>query len=139
MNEDQRDPVKHSNIVRLTDEENTNRLDDDVTMILEDDTDAAPLAKLTNVKDESEILITKTNFIIGKAKGKVDGLIDNNPAISRNHAIITQNDGRFYVIDTKSTNHVYVDGNQIPPEIPIPVKDGMRVKFADEEYLFTEC
>lgn len=139
VNEDQRDPVKHSNIVRLTDEENTNRLDDDVTMILEDDTDAAPLAKLTNVKDESEILITKTNFIIGKAKGKVDGLIDNNPAISRNHAIITQNDGRFYVIDTKSTNHVYVDGNQIPPEIPIPVKDGMRVKFADEEYLFTEC
>ena len=52
--------------------------------------------------------------------------------------MIVLNDGKFYVMDTKSTNHVYVDGKQIPSETPVLLTDGVKLRFADEVYQFSE-
>ena len=97
-----------------------------------------PQAKLIRMRDQAQIPITKPSFTIGKAYGNVDYFIEDNPAISRKHAMIVLNDGKFYVMDTKSTNHVYVDGKQIPSETPVLLTDGVKLRFADEVYQFSE-
>lgn len=97
-----------------------------------------PPAKLVRAGDQKEVKITKPEFTIGKAYGSVDYFIDNNPAISRRHARIVLQDGKYYIIDTNSTNHVYVDGRLIPVETPVPLADGNMIRLADEVYTFRE-
>lgn len=97
-----------------------------------------PPAKLVRAGDQKEVKITKPEFTIGKAYGSVDYFIDNNPAISRRHARIVLQDGKYYIIDTNSTNHVYVDGRLIPVETPVPLTDGNMIRLADEVYTFRE-
>lgn len=107
------------------------------TVVLNEEPSVPP-AKLVSANGQVEMHIAKPEFTIGKGYGSVDGFIDNNPAISRKHAKIVYNNGKFYVIDTKSTNHVYVEGKQIPVETPVEIRDGMRIRFADELYVFSE-
>lgn len=58
-------------------------------------------------------------------------------ASSGPHALIALNEGKFYVMDTNSTNHVFIDGKPIPPQTPVMLADGMKVRFADEMYQFS--
>ena len=118
-------------------EEKKRRYANEGTMVLAEDPQMPP-ARLVRVNDGAEIKITKTNFTIGKAYGSVDFFIENNPAISRKHAEIVYNEGRFYIIDTKSTNHVCVDGKQIPPETPVPLSSGAKIRLADEIFEFRQ-
>lgn len=127
---------QNSNIFKVSDDLTAKILDDEPTELLVDQ--SIPEAKLINVKDHTEMRITKDRFTIGKSAGKVDGLIINNPAVSRVHAMITFNDGQFYVTDSNSTNHVFVDGEQISPETAVLLEDGMKIRFADEEYTFVK-
>ena len=118
-------------------EEKKRRYANEGTMVLSEDPQM-PSARLVRVNDGAETKITKTNFSIGKAYGSVDFFIENNPAISRKHAEIVYNEGRFYIIDTKSTNHVCVDGKQIPPETPVPLNNGAKIRLADEIFEFRQ-
>ena len=110
---------------------------DEGTMVLGDDPSMPP-AKLIRIKDQKEVRITKPTFTIGKAYGSVDYCVEDNPAISRNHAKIILNSDRFYVMDMNSTNHVYIDGILIQPETPIQIQEGTKIRFADEVFLFKE-
>lgn len=107
------------------------------TVVLNEGPDIPP-AKIIRSSDGMESRITKANFTMGKAYGNVDLFIEGNPAISRKHAEIIYNDGHFYIMDTKSTNHVYVDGKVIPPETPVPIRDGVKIRLADEVFVFKE-
>lgn len=132
-------PPKKGTVVLETyeDDEKKKRYAKEGTMVLNDEP-AMPQAKLIRSRDGMEIRITKPNFTIGKAYGNVDFFIEGNPAISRQHAEIVFHDDSFYIIDTKSTNHVYVDGMIIPAEKPVPIRSGMKIRLADEVYEFSE-
>ena len=97
-----------------------------------------PQAWLVRVATGAETRITKPDFTIGKAYGSVDFCIEGNPVISRRHAQIIMRDGNYYIKDTNSTNHVFVEGKMIPPETPVQICNGMKIRLADEIFLFRE-
>ena len=107
------------------------------TMLLDGD-QMIPLAKLVRLRDQKPVRITKKQFTIGKAKEGIDYCVDGNPAVSRRHAEIVFRDGGFYIVDTNSTNHVYVDDRMIPPGMPVRITDGTRIRLGNEMFQFSE-
>lgn len=77
--------------------------------------------------------ITKDPFIIGKGT-QCDFIVKDNPAISRQHASITQKDGYYYLTDLKSSNHTFVE-NEIIVD-PLQLNDLDVFRLADEEFQF---
>lgn len=93
-------------------------------------------AALTRVRNGEHINISRQVFKIGKERAKVDYCIPDNNSISRHHASIINRGGMFYLVDMKSTNYTFVNGNKIVPEQEIRLNSGDRFKLADEEFEF---
>lgn len=91
---------------------------------------------LVRVKNGVAIAIDKPVFRIGKEKNYVDYFISDNTAISRSHANIVIREGRYWVVDTNSTNHTYVNEQMIASNTETEIVNGSRIKFADEEFEF---
>lgn len=91
---------------------------------------------LIRVNTEERIMITKAVFKIGKANRGVDYTVDGNGAISRQHAVILQKDGVYYIKDNKSTNHTYVNGKKVEDGQEEILTHDCKVKLGDEEFLF---
>jgi adenylate cyclase len=53
----------------------------------------------------------KTEMLIGRTEG--NDLVLNHPSVSRKHAKVEGRDGRWWIVDLKSTNGVKVNGNLI--------------------------
>ena len=93
-------------------------------------------AYLIRKRSGERIVLSNSNFIIGKEKSKVDYCITDNTAISRTHAIIKKDGDEFVLVDQKSTNCSYVDGAKAYPNQPVKIRDGSVIKLADEEFEF---
>jgi pSer/pThr/pTyr-binding forkhead associated (FHA) protein len=91
---------------------------------------------LVRKKNNEQIILRKDLFTIGKEAKYVDYVIRDNRTISRSHASFITRDGNYYVIDTNSTNHVYVDGKMIPCNQEIPITNGMNIRLSNEEFEF---
>ena len=91
---------------------------------------------LIRVKTGESIPIDKPVFRIGKEKSYVDYFINDNTAISRSHANIITREGRYWVVDTNSTNHTYVGGQMIAGNTETEIVNGTRLTFANEEFEF---
>ncbi len=91
---------------------------------------------LIRVKTNESIPIDKPVFRIGKEKSYVDYFINDNTAISRSHANIITREGRYWVVDTNSTNHTYVGGQMIASNTETEIVNGSRLTFANEEFEF---
>lgn len=92
---------------------------------------------LTRIKTNEKVHINKPSFRIGKEKSFVDYFIGDNTAISRSHANIHERDGEYYIIDTNSTNHTYVDNQMVPSNQEYPIKSGAKIRLANEDFIFT--
>ena len=91
---------------------------------------------LVREKNGERITIDKPVFRIGKEKSYVDYFIGDNTAISRSHANIVSRDGAYYIVDTNSTNHTYVNDGMIQSGSETPITDGTRIKLANENFVF---
>lgn len=91
---------------------------------------------LVRLKNNEKIPLDKPVFRIGKERSYVDYFISDNPAISRSHANIVTREEEYYVVDTNSTNHTYVNGAMIPSNEEYPLEDGAKVRFANEDFEF---
>ncbi|MCR4653838.1 MAG: FHA domain-containing protein [Eubacterium sp.] len=80
--------------------------------------------------------ITSDRFIIGKERKRVDFCIDGNTSVSRQHAFIISNNGKFYIEDNNSTNATYLNGKALRPHDQVELKDRSLVKIADEDFVF---
>lgn len=87
-------------------------------------------------KTGERIDIDKPVFRIGKEKSYVDYFIGDNSAISRSHANILTKEDKYYIIDTNSTNHTFIEGQMIPPNKEIQLASGQMIKLANEEFEF---
>lgn len=76
-------------------------------------------------------LISKPETIIGRNPGS-DILIEN-PGVSRQHALIREEDGRFIIEDKGSANGTFVENEKITSR---ELKDGERIKILKYEMLF---
>ena len=86
--------------------------------------------------NQEQIPINKPLFRMGKEKSFVDYFIGDNTAISRSHAHIITRDGRFFVVDTNSTNHTYINGQMISPNSEAELNDGDVLTLANESFEF---
>lgn len=93
-------------------------------------------AYLIRKRNGERIFIDRDVFRIGKEKSYVDYFIADNAAISRSHAEILKRDCRFYVKDTNSKNHTYVNGRVIQSDTEVILETGYTLCLADEEFIF---
>lgn len=95
-----------------------------------------PTATLSRAKTGEKVSVAKQVFTIGKERRKVDFCIADNTSVSREHAQIICRGADYYVVDKNSTNFTFVNGNKIQPGQEILLKDGDKIKLADEEFEF---
>lgn len=93
---------------------------------------------LIRQKNNEKILINKSHFLIGKDAYSADYVINDNTAISRNHAKIIMKDDGCYVCDNNSTNCTYINEKLVLAGDEIKISNGTKLKFADEQFVYYE-
>lgn len=91
---------------------------------------------LIRSRNNEKIMLDKPVYRIGKEKSYVDYFVSDNTAVSRSHANIINRDGVFYVMDTNSTNHTYVNGAMIQSNLETKLEQGTKIRLANEEFVF---
>lgn len=91
---------------------------------------------LIRIKNNEKIALNKPVFRVGKEKSYVDYFIGDNTAISRSHANFISRDGQYFVTDTNSTNHTYINGGMIQSNVETKLTHGDKVRLANEEFEF---
>ncbi len=101
---------------------------------------ASPAAQvkphLIRAKNNEKIDLNKPVFRIGKEKSYVDYFIGDNSAISRSHANIISREGEYFIVDTNSMNHTYVNGQMIQSNVETKLAHGTRIRLANEDFEF---
>lgn len=92
--------------------------------------------RLIRNKNNETVKINKPVFRIGKENSYVDYFIPDNSAISRSHANIVCRDDNYFIVDTNSTNHTYVNGVMVQPNIEMQINDKDIIRLADEDFEF---
>ena len=95
-----------------------------------------PTPHLIRVRNNERIPLDKPVFRIGKERSYVDYFISDNSAVSRSHANIINRDGEFFVMDTNSTNHTYVNGGMIPSNVETKISHGTKIRLGNEDFEF---
>lgn len=95
-----------------------------------------PPAYLIRVKNGEKIILNKPVFRIGKERSYVDYFVCDNSAVSRAHANIISKDGEYFIVDTNSTNHTYINGGMIPSGMEIRLPHEAQLRLANEDFVF---
>ena len=95
-----------------------------------------PSAYLCRERTGQEIQITGTVFHIGREKTFSNYYIGDNPTVSHSHADILNRSGRYYLIDTNSKNHTYLNGKMLTSNSEYVLQNGDTVMFSNERYEF---
>ncbi|MEE1305387.1 MAG: DUF6382 domain-containing protein [Agathobacter sp.] len=85
-------------------------------------------------KNGERVQITKPVFRIGKERSYVDYYIGDNTAISRSHAEILQRGEDYYIVDTNSTNHTYVNDLMLQSNVEAKLENGTHFRLANETF-----
>ncbi len=96
----------------------------------------AMIPHLVRKSTAEKIQIDKPMFKIGKEKNYVDYCIGDNPAVSRSHAVIISREGQYYLSDTNSTNHTFLNGMMLKSNTEAKLEHGALIKLANEEFEF---
>lgn len=91
---------------------------------------------LIRQKNNERIDITKPVFRIGKEKSYVDYFISDNTAVSRSHANIIVKGNLYFIVDTNSTNHTFVNSNIIASNQEVELKNNTKIQLANELFTF---
>lgn len=91
---------------------------------------------LIRIRSNEKIQVNKPVFKIGTERSYVDYCIGDNATISRSHASIVKENEEFFVIDTNSTNHTFVNGRMIQSNQKVKLTHGTKIRFSNEEFEF---
>ena len=91
---------------------------------------------LFRVKNNEKIMIDKPVFRIGKERSYVDYFISDNTAVSRSHANLITRDNSYYIMDTNSTNHTFINDVMIQSNVETELKHGDKIRLANEVFVF---
>lgn len=108
------------------------------TTVLNETPQAAQIANphLIRVKNNEKIILNKPVFRIGKERSYVDYFVADNTAVSRSHANIISREGEFFIVDTNSKNHTYVNGTMIQSNAETKIVHGDKIRLANEDFEF---
>ncbi|MGM9972548.1 MAG: FHA domain-containing protein [Clostridiaceae bacterium] len=119
----------------LAEEEGTTLLtEDNGTVLLEEEEVVYPY--LIRLYNDEKIVVDKENFKIGKDRNIVDYCVEDNNAVSRNHAHILTKNGGYFIYDNNSTNKTYIDEEAVPAYSEVPIHPGSRLRLGNEEFDF---
>ena len=91
---------------------------------------------LIRKKNNEKISLNKPVFRVGKERSYVDYFIGDNTAISRSHANIVTREGAYFIVDTNSTNHTFVNGTMIQSNVETAIAHGDTIRLANEDFEF---
>lgn len=97
---------------------------------------SGPAVFLVNHRDNSIIPIMKNEFLIGRDPAKTDYCISDNSAISRVHAKIYFEDGRYFISDCNSVNGTYINETRIMRSDSFVLFDGSEIRLNTERFTF---
>ena len=86
-------------------------------------------------RTNEEVRIDKDYFLVGKDPN-ADFVITGNNTISKSHISITTRDGRFFVTDTNSLNHTYLNNDQLVSSKEYELHSGDLLVLSDEPFEF---
>lgn len=92
-------------------------------------------ASLEYPSEKRVILINKPEFMIGRTR-EMDFILPENKGISRKHACIRFEDQEYYLSDLDSTNHTFLNGNQLIPGRRYKLKSGDEILIGKERLMF---
>lgn len=87
-------------------------------------------------KTEEKIVVDKPVFRIGKEREYCDFFVMNNSTVSRSHADIITDGGRYYIKDLGSTNGTYLDCRMITPQNKVEIFSGTKIRLSNEDFIF---
>lgn len=91
--------------------------------------------------DTFEVIeIDQIEFLIGKDSHKVSYCIGSDQTVSRVHAKIKNKENGFVLVDLKSKNGTFLNGNRLKEDIEYSLKNGDVIRFATKEmkFMYTE-
>lgn len=88
----------------------------------------------TGVLGSLIFVVTKPEYILGKASSSVDGVIPSTDMISRRHCAIYQAQDRYAVEDLGSTNGTKINGYRIDPGQRFYLNHGDVLSLADVDF-----
>jgi hypothetical protein len=109
-------------------------MDEADTTVLDDI--LGPRAFLIRSDTREEIAVTGAQFTIGRSRANADYYVGDNSAISRIHAVILSQGGRYYLIDLNSSNKTFLNDFELAPNQSVEIAPGARVRLADMEFIF---
>ena len=82
-----------------------------------------------------QIIISKSEFIIGKKPEAVDGVIEFNKTISRVHCKISYVNNSYVIQDLESANGTYVNSVRIQKGEQISIKIGDKIRLSNCNFM----
>ena len=111
----------------------------------EDDQTEAPEGGETEAASVVGCLYRRSNQLVYELQNEITRVgkasdneicIQNNPVISRVHAVITRHANGYTVRDNGSTNHTFVNGLILKPEQEKVLSENDRIVLGNEEFVF---
>lgn len=90
---------------------------------------------IQSIDGQFHFVVCENEFLIGKSRERVQGVITGNNAVSRVHCKIVRQNGRYFVVDMGSSNGTYVNGKRIQPNVPEPISDRSQLRIANAEFI----
>lgn len=87
-----------------------------------------------NAPARVEFTINKDEFVLGKNKEVVDGVLSFNQMISRVHCKINRTKVGYTITDLKSKNGTYVNKVRLQPDVPCSIKNGDVICLANSDF-----
>lgn len=89
-------------------------------------------------ENQMRLEINRPNYVLGKNRDMVDGVIYNHNAVSRKHCMIIEENGRYYIQDLGSKNGTYVNDRYVNGNEKVELHQGDRVRLAECDLVFYE-
>lgn len=77
------------------------------------------------------------NLTIKIGRGKENDVVLNDNVISRNHAVISLQGNKVFILD-KSSNGIWIDHKRLPSNKQCPLSPNQKVTLSDKHYLIFE-
>jgi hypothetical protein len=74
---------------------------------------------------------------ISLGRDTTNDVVLESSAISRDHAAVTLQDGRWYLEDRGSFNGTYLNGTRVVPGTPLPLRHADRIGIGTETLIFS--